>query len=136
MLVGYNTNVRYKDKVYHIQTEDNGIDNPVIVTFLYYQGAIIASRKTNYANIINEPDYKEKVAKIMKVQHKYMIRELLSGRLTMDDEMAKGELMGKEDVSKDIDNKQLKEFKDEDKEKSSKNMDDILLNFILKRVKS
>jgi len=136
MLVGYNTNVRYKDKVYHIQTEDTGIDNPVIVTFLYYQGAIIASRKTNYANIINEPDYKEKVAKIMKVQHKYMIRELLSGRLTMDDEMAKGELMGKEDVSKDIDNKQLKEFKDEDKEKSSKNMDDILLNFILKRVKS
>jgi len=136
MLVGYNTNVRYKDKVYHIQTEDNGIDNPVIVTFLYYQGAIIASRKTNYANIINEPDYKEKVAKIMKVQHKYMIRELLSGRLTMDDEMAKGELMGKEDVSKDIDNKRLKEFKDEDKEKSSKNMDDILLNFILKRVKS
>jgi hypothetical protein len=136
MLVGYNTNVRYKDKVYHIQTEDTGIDNPVIVTFLYYQGAIIASRKTNYANIINEPDYKEKVAKIMKVQHKYMIRELLSGRLTMDDEMAKGELMGKEDVSEDIDNKQLKEFKDEDKEKSSKNMDDILLNFILKRVKS
>lgn len=129
MLVGYNTNVQYKDKIYHVQTEDNGINNPVIVTFLYYQGAIIASKKTNYADILNEPDYKEKVAKIMKAQHKYMIRELLSGRLTLEGDAFK------EETNIELNNIDKVEEKNKKQQKSIVSMDETLLNFILKRMK-
>lgn len=129
MLVGYNTNVQYKDKIYHVQTEDNGINNPVIVTFLYYQGAIIASKKTNYADILNEPDYKEKVAKIMKAQHKYMIRELLSGRLTLEGDAFK------EETNIELNNIDRVEEKNKKQQKSIVSMDETLLNFILKRMK-
>lgn len=129
MLVGFNTNVQYKDKIYHIQTEDNGISNPVIVTFLYYQGAIIASKKTNYANILNEPDCKEKIAKIMKAQHKYMIKELLSGRLTLEGDAFK------EETTIELNNIEKVEEKDKEHERTIASMDETLLNFILQRMK-
>jgi len=82
MLSGYNTNISYKGTTYHIQTEDNGIKNPVVVTLLYSQGAILASKKTGYEHILEKSDYKEKVGKLMKDQHKSMIKELLSGKYT------------------------------------------------------
>jgi hypothetical protein len=85
MLVGYNTNISYKDNIYHIQTEDRGQDNPIIVTLLYSKGKILASQKTNYAHIAGETDYKEKIRRLMKEQHDNMIRELLSGRCTVTD---------------------------------------------------
>ena len=85
MLVGYNTNISYKEHVYHVQTEDSGQKNPVIVSLIYSHGAIIASRKTNYAHVAQDPDFREKVTKIMKAQHKWMIRELLAGKFTDGD---------------------------------------------------
>ena len=82
MLSGYNTNISYKRITYHIQTEDNGIKNPVVVTLLYSQGAILASKKTSYAHILDGAGYKENVRKLMKEQHKNMIKELISGKYT------------------------------------------------------
>lgn len=76
MLIGYNTNVRYKGKTYHIQTEDSGPANPQIVTLLYYQGAILASKKTNYAYLMGQPDLEDKLRNLMKQQHREMIMEL------------------------------------------------------------
>lgn len=52
MLTGYNTNLKVKGGIYHIQTEDGGINNPVITTLLYSKGAILASKKVSYADII------------------------------------------------------------------------------------
>jgi len=86
MLVGYNTNISYKDSIYHIQTEDRGQDNPIIVTLLYSKGKILASRKTNYAHIVGEPDYKEKMRRLMKEQHDNMIKELLAGKCSEDNQ--------------------------------------------------
>ncbi len=45
MLVGYNDNITFKGKVYHVQTEDSGLKNPIIVTLLYFRGVILASKK-------------------------------------------------------------------------------------------
>ncbi|MBI4679835.1 MAG: hypothetical protein HY753_01140 [Nitrospirae bacterium] len=82
MLVGYNTNISYKNNVYHIQTEDSGLENPIIVTLLYSKGAILASKKTGYSHMLEDPDYKEKVRRLMKEQHRSMIKELLAGKCT------------------------------------------------------
>jgi len=79
MLVGYNTNVPYKGILYHVQTEDNGLKNPVIITLLYDKGVILASKKTGYAELATRPDYKEKVRELMKDQHKNMIKGLIHG---------------------------------------------------------
>ena len=37
-LLGYNTNVRHKGKLYHIQTEDSGVNRPHIITHLFADG--------------------------------------------------------------------------------------------------
>ena len=59
MLVGYNNNVTYKGKVYHVQTEDSGLNNPIIVTLLYIKGTILASKKTSYSHLIGIKDIKK-----------------------------------------------------------------------------
>jgi len=84
MLVGYNTNVPYKGNLYHVQTEDSGLKNPIITTLLYFKGTILSSKKVNYAHIASSPDYKEKVRELMKEQHKAMMKELINGKHTGD----------------------------------------------------
>lgn len=131
MLVGYNTNISYKDKIYHIQTEDNGLNNPVIITLLYFKGAIIASKKTNYAHLLNDQDYKEKIKIMMKEQHKDMIKELLSGKYTAEYPLT--QQIGNEEV-KGRNEEKIEPNKIETNKQEIKNLDDILLNYILKRV--
>jgi hypothetical protein len=80
MLIGYNTNIPYKGRVYHVQTEDSGLNNPHIITLLYFQGAILRSVKTGYAHIIGSADFEEQVRNLMKHQHREMIRALISGK--------------------------------------------------------
>lgn len=80
MQVGYNTNVSYKGTVYHVQTEDNGTSNPVIVTLLYVKGTILSAKRTNYADVVNDPDSVNKIRELMKEQHKAMIKELIAGK--------------------------------------------------------
>jgi hypothetical protein len=158
MLVGYNTNISYKDKVYHIQTEDSGQGNPVIVTLLYSEGAILASKKTSYKQIITAPDFQEKVRKLMKAQHKFMIKELLSGKYTTpsrpesegmiepletgvaekvgeEKAAAGGEMQPMETQGASKETVDSQEAKMETGNQMTKSLDDVLLNFILKRKK-
>ena len=123
MLAGYNTNVTYKGSTYHIQTEDSGLKNPIVVTLLYAKGAILTSKKTSYAHIVDDPDYKEKIRELMKQQHKTMIKELLSGRYT-------GEFVTEESESEPHEEAEATPVK---KNQISESLDDILLNYIIKR---
>lgn len=52
MLSGFNTNITYRNNKYHIQTEDSGVKNPVIVTLLYFEGEIIASKKRAISTLL------------------------------------------------------------------------------------
>ncbi|HUI68719.1 MAG TPA: hypothetical protein VL087_11005 [Nitrospirota bacterium] len=81
MLTGYNTDFTFQGKLYHVQTEDGGIKSPSITSLLYQQGAILASRKTSYADIIKADCLEEVVRELMKEQHKQMIRDLMQGKL-------------------------------------------------------
>jgi hypothetical protein len=78
MLVGYNHNIRYKGEVFHVQTEDSGINMPHIITLLYRGGNIIASKKTSYADIVKMGNLNQIVEELMKDQHKDMLRRLKS----------------------------------------------------------
>jgi hypothetical protein len=123
MLVGYNTNISHKKKVFHVQTEDSGQDNPVIITLLYHQGAILASKKTSYEHLLKETELKERVRKLMQEQHKQMIRELISG--THDGQDSRNELDAHA-ADETVEEK-------EPAERIPNSLDDVLLNYIMKR---
>jgi hypothetical protein len=84
MLTGYNTDFKFQGKVFHCQTEDGGTSSPYITSLLYHQGAILASRKTSYADILKADCLDEVVRELMMEQHKQMIRDLMQGKLDLN----------------------------------------------------
>ncbi len=84
MLTGYNTDFKFQGKVYHVQTEDGGVNSPFITSLLYFQGAILASRKTSYADILKADCLDDVVRDLMMEQHKQMIRDLMQGKLNLN----------------------------------------------------
>lgn len=84
MLTGYNTDFKFQGKIYHCQTEDGGVNSPSITSLMYYQGAILASRKTSYADILKADCLDEVVRELMMEQHKQMIRDLMQGKLDLN----------------------------------------------------
>ena len=86
-LLGYNTNVRHKGRLYHIQTEDSGIHHPHVITHLFADGGrIIASRKTSYSEYVGADGYSAVVKKLMQEQHKAMFIALRDGLYDEEDE--------------------------------------------------
>jgi hypothetical protein len=80
MLSGINTDVEHGGKMYHVQTEDGGQQNPVIVTHLFAGGAILSSKKVSYADVIQAGPNPEVVREMMKAQHQGMIKSLTTGQ--------------------------------------------------------
>lgn len=80
-LIGYNHNLRYKDRVFHVQTEDSGLSKPHIKSHVFFKGAVLSSASTDYANLATEPDHVDEVIRIMRGQHKQLMRQLLRGEL-------------------------------------------------------
>ena len=81
MLTGYNTDIKHEGVVYHVQTEDGGSGNPVIVSLVYQGGRILASRKTSYANLIGTDRLLSQLRDLLEEQHKQMIKAILTGTL-------------------------------------------------------
>jgi hypothetical protein len=79
MAVGFNHNIKHCGKMYHIQTEDSGLENPHIITHLFVGGNILASKKTSYADIIGADNLAPVVRELMEEQHKEMLRSLING---------------------------------------------------------
>src|SRR5512134_3405505 len=79
MVVGFNHNIEHKGKMYHIQTEDSGLENPHIITHLFVGGNILASKKTSYADIVGAENLAQVVRELMEEQHKEMLRNLING---------------------------------------------------------
>jgi pSer/pThr/pTyr-binding forkhead associated (FHA) protein len=79
--MGYNNNIRYADRVFHVQTEDSGLDQPHIVTHLFTDGGrIIKSHKRSYEQHVARPDVADFVRGLMKAQHLEMVMALREGR--------------------------------------------------------
>jgi hypothetical protein len=124
MLVGYNTNVPYKGNLYHVQTEDNGTKNPVIITLLYVKGTILASKKTSYAHLVSDAGCEKAVRELMKEQHKAMIKELVTGMHTGEDS-TDGQVVASNGGH-------AEGPEPEPQKKIAKSLDDILLDYIIK----
>src|SRR5437764_10142869 len=78
-VVGFNHNVKYGPRVYHVQTEDSGLPHAHYITHLFVGGNIVASMKTSYADKAADPDLAGTVRSLMEGQHKVMLKRLVSG---------------------------------------------------------
>jgi hypothetical protein len=79
VVTGFNHNVKHRGKVFHVQTEDSGLQNPHIITHLFVGGNILASKKTSYADIAGAENLAQVVRELMEEQHKEMLRNLVNG---------------------------------------------------------
>jgi hypothetical protein len=81
-LLGYNNNIPYRARVYHVQTEDSGSKRPHVITHLFADGGrIVHTRKTSYADFVGHDGLADKVRALMREQHKAMVIALRDGNL-------------------------------------------------------
>lgn len=80
MIVGFNTDIKYRDEVFHIQTEDKGESNPTVETLVYHNGEILLSRRIAYGHLLNKADTRTRIKGMMKTQHDQVIAELKGGK--------------------------------------------------------
>lgn len=76
---GFNHNITHAGRVFHVQTEDSGVNNPNITTHLFVGGNILASKRTSYAELVKAENLHELVRQLMEDQHKQMLRNVVSG---------------------------------------------------------
>jgi hypothetical protein len=81
--MGFNNNIKFQGQVYHVQTEDSGLDAPHIITHLFAGGGrVIKSHKRSYEDKLQtESDIANYVRGLMKAQHLEMVLALRDGEL-------------------------------------------------------
>ena len=77
MITGFNTDVKHKNRVFHIQTEDKGEANPFVESLVYVGGEILATKRTSYAEVLKDD---HAVQDLMEQQHRTMIAAIQRGR--------------------------------------------------------
>ena len=81
MITGFNTDIEHDGVVYHVQTEDKGLDSPIILSLVYVGGTILASKRSPYADLIEQGFSDEVLAERLKRQHKLICAAINSGRI-------------------------------------------------------
>ena len=79
---GFNTDVKVGKTVFHVQTEDRGVGNPVLDTTIYLKGRVLAKRSTSYQEFLASPDFNQsELHAMLERQHKQFIEEIRAGKL-------------------------------------------------------
>jgi hypothetical protein len=90
VLTGYNTDVPHEGVVYHVQTEDKGLETPIILSLVYLGGAILASKRAPYDDLIAAGVDETVLAERIQRQHKLICAALHAGRLEDLKRMSEG----------------------------------------------
>jgi hypothetical protein len=81
VLTGFNTDVEYGGVVYHVQTEDKGLQTPFILSLVYTGGAILASKRSPYDDLIAGGFDEDVLAQRLSRQHKLICAAVHAGRI-------------------------------------------------------
>jgi hypothetical protein len=90
VLTGYNTDVPHEGVVYHVQTEDKGLETPIILSLVYVGGAILASKRAPYDDLIATGFDEAVLAERIERQHKLICAALHAGRIEDLKRMSEG----------------------------------------------
>ena len=105
MITGFNTDIEHGGVIYHVQTEDKGLDSPIILSLVYVGGTILASKRSPYEDLIAEGFSDEVLAERLKRQHRLICAAINSGRIDDLKKMSgRGrEVPGKQEVVEIVD---------------------------------
>ncbi|MGI8897176.1 MAG: hypothetical protein ACR2IB_02160 [Pyrinomonadaceae bacterium] len=67
--------------VYHVQTEDKGLETPLILSLVYSGGAILASKRSRYEDLIASGFTDEVLSERLKRQHMLICAAIHAGRV-------------------------------------------------------
>ena len=81
MITGFNTDVKYGDTVYHVQTEDKGVKNPLILSLIYVKGTILDAFRIRYDEFLDSGRFSEaQLQKILEFQHRQIVGAIKRGK--------------------------------------------------------
>ena len=83
MLTGFNTDIDCGGVTYHVQTEDRGAANPLIESLVYVKGEILASRRTEYAHLLEAGAEQPSIQILMERQHQNIVDAIRAGRIDL-----------------------------------------------------
>ena len=95
MISGFNTDVEFNGIVYHVQTEDKGLETPLILSLVYTGGQILASKRTPYEDLLADGFDENKLSERLNRQHKLICAAIKTGRLEDLKRMSQNELAQK-----------------------------------------
>jgi hypothetical protein len=81
LITGFNTDIQHQGVTYHVQTEDKGLDSPLILSLVYVGGAIIASKRTYYEDLVAAGFDEEALTERLQRQHKLICAAIKAGRV-------------------------------------------------------
>ena len=81
MITGYNTDVEHDGVVYHVQTEDKGLETPLLLSLVYSGGAILASKRSTYEDLIAAGFDEAKLTERLQRQHRLICAAINAGRI-------------------------------------------------------
>ncbi len=80
MISGFNTDITCEGITYHIQTEDKGLDTPLILSLIYDGGTILASKRSPYNDLLDNFD-ETVLSERLQRQHKLICAAVKTGRI-------------------------------------------------------
>lgn len=81
MITGFNTDIEHDGVVYHVQTEDKGLESPLILSLVYVGGAILAAKRSRYEDLIAAGFDEDVLSKRLKRQHQLICAAINAGRI-------------------------------------------------------
>ena len=79
-MTGFNTEVRHRGAVFHVQTQDSGPRGRCVESLIYKSGKVVSSLKSDYTPFLGSPELRDKVDRLMADQHAAIIRDIRDGK--------------------------------------------------------
>jgi hypothetical protein len=81
VITGFNTDIEFSGVTYHVQTEDKGLERPVIMSLVYDGGTILASKRASYEDLIESGFDEDLLSERLKRQHRLICAAIKAGRI-------------------------------------------------------
>ena len=81
MITGFNTDIERDGVTYHVQTEDKGLETPLLLSLVYSGGAILASKRSRYDDLVASGFDEKILAERLQRQHKLICAAIRAGRI-------------------------------------------------------
>jgi hypothetical protein len=81
VITGFNTDIEHDGVIYHVQTEDKGVETPLILSLVYNRGTILASKRSPYNDLLQSGFDEQVLADRLQKQHKLICAAVRAGRI-------------------------------------------------------